>query len=289
MPDKDLVEQIVSCVGDLPAMPAIVAEVLKATDDPKSDIARISDAIQEDPAMTAKILRVSNSSYYGMKQYVGTLKLAAVILGVREIRNIVLGISVFEAIKSDKTDATLVQDIWDVSLKVASIAKKLGESMGLGLQGEEFISGLLCNIGKVVLLHNLGKVYPPILRECGNNWRALCNAELQELGCDHADLAMALATRWNLPQGLADALWLQYPRPDTPLTKASNPPLAAVLRISKMAVNDNFDSEEPLACLHDAEAWELLEKVKNPIPREQRRAFLHEQIQNLKEVPNLQM
>lgn len=287
MADAEVVERIVSCVGDLPAMPAIVAEVLKATDDPKSDIARISDVIQSDPAMTAKILRVSNSSYYGMKQYVGTLKLAAVILGVREIRNIVLGISVFESIKDDKMDAALVQDIWDASLKVAAIAKKLGESMGLGLQGEEFISGILCNIGKVVLLSNLKKIYPDILRKYGNDWQLLCREELQELGCDHADLAMALAVRWNLPQGLADALWLQYPRPETSLEKASSPSLAAVLRIAKAAVNDNFDSEEPLACLHDAEAWDILEQVKNPIPRDQRRNVLQELILGLKDLPSL--
>ena len=85
-------------VGDLPAMPAVVSEVLRITEDPKVDMQVVGRVIESDPAMAGKILKVSNSSYYGMKQFVGTLKMALVILGVREVRNIVLGISVFEAI-----------------------------------------------------------------------------------------------------------------------------------------------------------------------------------------------
>ena len=80
-------EKLLANVGDLPAMPEVVSEVLRLTDDPDTAMAQVSDVIQRDPALTAKILKVSNSPYYGMKQYVGTLKLAIVILGVREVRN----------------------------------------------------------------------------------------------------------------------------------------------------------------------------------------------------------
>lgn len=287
MPDADTVDRIVSCVGDLPAMPSIVAETLRLTDDPKTDIARISEIIQADPAMTAKILRVSNSPYYGMKQYVGTLKLAMVILGVREVRNIVLGISVFEVLSDGKSDSNTVRDIWDYSLKLAAVAKNLGSRLGLGLQGEEFITGLLSDMGKMVLLRTLGKVYATMLKENALSPTQLCLREMEEAGCTHADVAMALAIRWNLPQGLADALWRQYPREDLFLRDASDPGLAAVIRVSKAALLDDFSSDEPLTSLQDTEAWDVLAKARNPLPHEARRDLLFELIESLKDMPTL--
>jgi len=156
MSDKTEIARIVSRVGELPAMPAVVAEVLRVTDDPASDMSAVSAAIQSDPALTAKILRVSNSPYYGMKQYVGTLKLALVILGVREVRNIVLCISVFEAVRDSERHVAAVHEIWNGSLRVAGLAKSLSTQLGLVLQGEEFIAGLLTDIGKVALLRLRG-------------------------------------------------------------------------------------------------------------------------------------
>ena len=290
MPDKEVIERIVASVGDLPAMPAVVSEVLRMTDDPASDMAKVSSTIQADPAMTAKILRVSNSPYYGMKQYVGTLKLALVILGVREVRNIVLGISVFETLKDAKTDAKLVQDIWHHSLQVAGVAKNLGATMGLGLQGEEFITGLLSDIGKMVLLRQMGERYGKLLTKFQSDTTGLCQEELLEVGCTHADLAMALAAHWNLPQSLCDSLWYQYSCTceDRSLKGAVDPKLAAVVRIAKSAVYDDF-GQETLRCLEDAEAWEALRDVKNPIPEEKRREVLEGYVKEVKDAPQLNL
>lgn len=282
-----VVDEIVSRVGDLPAIPAVVAEVLRVTDDPNSDMTKVSAVVQADPALTAKILRVSNSSYYGMKQYVGTIKLALVILGVREVRNIVLGISVFDALQNIASGGDLLHEIWDNSLRVAAVAKHLGVSMGLGLQGEEFITGLLSDIGKMVMLRCIGVSYLEVLKANRTDPVALCKAELQEVGCDHADIAMALAVRWNLPQALADALWRQYPREGYSLKTAGDPKLAAVVRIAKRAAIDDFSAPGKPLCLSETEAWEELAKAKNPVPPEKRFAFLATFIEELKSAPRL--
>ena len=81
------IEEIITKLGELPAMPLVVSEVLNRTEDPTISLSEVSEIIQQDPALTAKILKVSNSPYYGMRQVVGTLKLALVILGVREIQH----------------------------------------------------------------------------------------------------------------------------------------------------------------------------------------------------------
>jgi HD-like signal output (HDOD) protein len=276
-------------VGDLPAMPAVVAEVLEMTGDPNSQMADVSRSLQSDPALTAKILRVSNSSYYGMKQYVGTLKLALVILGVREIRNIVLGISVFDTLRQKGADVNTATEIWRHSLRVAGIAKQLGNRIGLGLQGEEFIAGLLHDIGKMVFLCQVGSDYAKLYQKYKDAPEALYDAELVEYGFTNADAAMALASRWNLPQGLSDALWYQYPAQGRPLKDAHDPLLAALTRVAKCAGRDDFDIEDDqkLASLQDAEAWDVLLSAKRPVSPAERRGVLAEFVAEVDKAPEV--
>jgi HD-like signal output (HDOD) protein len=285
------VERVIACVGDLPAMPVVVAEVLELTQDPSSQMSDMSRIIQSDPALTAKILRVSNSSYYGMKQYVSTLKLALVILGVREIRNIVLGISVFETLRQQGADVNIAGEIWSHSLRVAGISKKLSEHMGLGGEGEEFICGLLHDIGKMVLLCQLGKDYEAIYRTHKGNQQGLYEAELMEFGFTNADAAMALASRWNLPKPMTEALWYQYPDPHRKLQDACAPRLAAVTRIAKRAGRDDFTDPDDLniTALLDTESWDVLAGVKRPIPPNQRREVLGRMVTEVNQAPDLML
>ena len=288
--DKEAtLERVVSMVGDLPAMPAVVAEVLEITDDPNSQMADVSRSLQSDPALTAKILRVSNSSYYGMKQYVGTLKLALVILGVREIRNIVLGVSVFETLRQKGADVNTATEIWRHSLRVAGIAKQLAAHIGLGLQGEEFIAGLLQDIGKMVLLCQMGPEYAKLYQKNKHFSDTLYDAELAEFGFTNADAAMALASRWNLPQGLGDALWYQYVTPGRQLKDAHDPLLAALTRIAKCAGRDDFNMEDDLmlTSLQDAEAWEVLQSAKRPVLPANRRGVLAEFVAEVDKAPEV--
>lgn len=282
-------ERVLAMVGDLPAMPAVVADVLRITENPAMEMVEASRVIQADPGLTAKILRISNSSYYGMKQYVGTLKLALVILGVREIRNIVIGITVFETLRQRGSAVETAQEIWSYSLRVAGVAKALGTEVGLGLQGEEFIAGLLHDIGKMVLLCQVGEDYARIYNDLRQDQSMLCEAERQEFGFTNADVAMALAVRWNLPQSLSDALWYQYPSPDHPLKDAKDPCLAAVVRIGRCAVRDDFSApnDMDIASLQDIEAWEALATAKRPVPPGDRRRFLAEALENMSKGPEI--
>lgn len=289
MPNSQKLEELISVVGELPAMPAVVSEVLRMTEDPKVEMGKVGKVIEGDPAMAAKILKVSNSSYYGMKQFVGTLKLALVILGVREVRNIVLGVSVFEAFKDSKTDMKLAQDIWDDSLRIAGLSKKLSGGLILGLQGEEFISGLLANIGRMIMLKQAPVEYGDLLRDLASEPAALCTAERETYGYTHADAASALAAHWSLPQPLADALWCQYADPARPLAGCAEPKLAAVVRIARAAVADNFANPEASPkCLRDDEAWGVLTThARNPVAPDLRRPTLQGFLFELDSMPQV--
>ena len=279
-------EPVIGVVGDLPALPAVVAEVLRVTEDPFSSTTDVSTIIQADPAMTAKVLRVSNSSYYGMKQYVGTLKLALVILGVREIRNIVLGISVFETMNEGAGEMKIAQDIWNRSLKTAGICKKMSMTMGLGLQGEEFIAGLLADIGIMGLLRkDTGGTYRSIYDSIGHDPQMLRQAELAQFQFTHADVSQAMASQWNLPQTLSDALGLQYPGPGKNLRAAKDPKLAAVLRVAK-ALDYHGEGDVRVAlAMEEAEAWAVLAEARKPISEVDRTAVMLGFVDELNSLP----
>ena len=286
----EAVEAVVACVGELPALPSVVVEVLQITDDPAVAVSQISDHVQRDPGITAKILKVSNSPYYGMKQHVGSLKLALVILGVREVRNIVLGISVLEQLQEPEfQDSIVMKDFWTHSVAVAALTKRLGTAFALGLQGEDFTSGLLHDMGKMVLYRQLGSAYQQVFIAAAGVSAKLCQLETETFGFDHADAAAALAIHWNLPVSLVDSLWCHHAAPHRPLDAANNARLAASVSIANLAAHDNFElpAEQCASCTIEP-AWSILASAKAPTDLHQRKDLLAGFCRELRQSPLLQ-
>lgn len=257
------VDKVLARIGELPAMPDVVAKVMKITEDPGVAVSDVSSLIEKDPALTAKLLKVSNSSYYGMRQVVGTLKLALVILGVKEVRNIVLGISVLDTMRDATTDRLLNKEgLWEHSTRVASLAKKLGTNLELSLQGEDFVAGLLHDIGKLVLWKQMQDEYEEVYVAAKEGNIPLHELEYEQFGFDHADAASAVAITWSLPESLSNALFAHHPRADRQLANTKDPKLSALIRIANLAAKEDFcaegvDASSLLSCT-ESEAWGIL-------------------------------
>jgi len=284
-------ETVVASVGDLPALPSVVAEVMQITNDPDATILQICECIQRDPALAVKILKVSNSPYYGMRQHVATLKLALVVLGVRQVRNIVLGVTVFENLSDHAQGQNWLRALWSHSVLVATLSKKLGAALALGLQGEDFVVGLLHDVGKVLLYKGLGTAYDRIIEASGSGHSdELCAIEHESLGFDHADVVAALATHWDLPVSLGDALWRHHALADQrPLAAAEDPRLAGLVRIANLAAHDDFSSGDAAECAScmEQEAWEAVASPKAPEDVAARFEFLSGFRNELTETPEL--
>ncbi len=287
MKPADSIDRVIEQVGDLPAIPEMAVEVLRMMDDPFVDMADVTEVIKRDPAMTAKILRVSNSPYYGMKQHVGTLKLALVILGVQEVRNIVLGVSVFDTLRDGMQTGLVPETFLRHSFLVGGLSRKLGATLRMGIQGEAFVCGLLHDIGKLVLLRQLKTLYAHVLKSTGGHTLKLCEAETAQYGFTHADAAAALAERWNFPKTLTDAIHFHHPRNGVSLASASDPQLAAIVRIANLATYDTFDTGDPsgFSAGADAEAWAILDQVSAPIEPADRLRVVSSLLEELKDSP----
>lgn len=280
--------RVISRVGDLPAMPEVVSDVLQITDTPETDMGAVSDRVQRDPALTAKILKISNSPYYGLKQSVGTLKLALVILGVREVRNIVLGISMIDTLRGGSSDPLLSRGFLKHAFNVGGTAKKIGSHLRLEFQGEDFISGLLHDIGKLVLWNCLADEYEAVYMEAESGEVSLVELEREAFGFDHTDAAAALATRWNLPEPLVDAVRMHHGSDRIKLSSATDPLLAAVVRLANIATHlaeqgDESGAGEPTQ--EELEAWQVLEAAPIKVAEEERRPLLFQIAQELADMP----
>ena len=254
------INAITSKIGDLPAVPEVVAEVIVLTDEPDSELTDVAQAIEKDPALAAKVLKVANSPYYGMRQVVGSLRLALVVLGIREVQNVVLGIGILDTLRLDRTKVLLdPTNFWDHSFKTGGLARRLTAHFDLAVHGEEFVAGLLHDIGKLVLWSQLADEYETVYRASMPASQILQDMERDAFGFDHADIGAALAKSWNMPETLVDAIAYHHDRDDLTLSDATDPQLAALVRIANLAMNEEQrDPQEVLeeVCADDI-AWEL--------------------------------
>jgi HD-like signal output (HDOD) protein len=276
MADSATLTKVIARIGDLPAIPGVVTRVMELTSDPNVAVSDVTRVIEKDPALAAKLLKVSNSSYYGMRQVVGTLKLALVILGVREVRNIVLGVSVLDTLRDGTTEILLSDHgLWRHSILVAGIAKKLGTHAQLSMQGEDFIAGLLHDIGKLVLWRHLNAEYRELYLRARRGSEPLHLMERDALGFDHADVAAALASAWNLPESLRSALLNHHDGPGRDLNTCKSPRLAALVRIANAAAHDDWERQSPEDLASCTEkAWAQLETDERSYPFRERRELL---------------
>ena len=278
----DPLAAIVERLGELPALPKTAAEVLRVTDDPMCDASDVARAIEQDPALAAKILQVSNSSYYGMRQFVGTLKLALVVLGVREVRNLVTGIAVFDVLGKGES-AVFHARLWDHSMMVGGIARALDVRLQAGVPGEAFLAGLVHDIGKLAIERREGSVYATMAHAQGLE---LCDEEREAFEFTHADVGAALAAHWGFPLPLIDAIRYHHPTAGGRLGEAREPALAALVRIANLVAYDLHatSADASLACAEE-EAWGLLAKVPCPVANDQRFVVLHEILTGLHAAP----
>src|SRR3954471_4793714 len=176
-------ERIRNC-PNLPSLPAIAVQVLELTQNHNVDIAEIARTISRDPALSGKILRTVNSSFYGRPQHVSTISHALVILGLQSVKTLVLGFSLLTSLSKDKPRGFKHLDYWKRSAYAASAARVLCSKLKSVQQEEAFLAALLQDIGMLVLDRVLGEEYGRVCASAGSH-AELRDRERQALQTDH--------------------------------------------------------------------------------------------------------
>jgi putative nucleotidyltransferase with HDIG domain len=200
-PTIDLAHDLV----DLPSLPAVVMELLGSIEQEDVDISVLAKKVSYDAALTAKTLRLANSSAYSLQVKVTTIQQAITFLGFQTTRNLITTAAVTGCFPSGRCTGFDDRAFWRHSIATAACARVLARRMRFN-QDYAFTAGLLHDIGRQVLVSCYPERYARVLALRTANDGALLDAERSELGVDHVDAGVALAELWNFSDTMRQAI-----------------------------------------------------------------------------------
>jgi putative nucleotidyltransferase with HDIG domain len=275
-------DQLLKEIRKLPPLPEAVARVCQLADDPECDIREIADVISLDETLTARLLRISNSAFYGLTHKVSSVRQAVMVLGLRGVRNLALGVAVVGLKgRGDHEPALDRNTFWRHSLSVAIGTRMLGQELRLKCDDESFVAGLLHDIGKVVFGEFLAEPYAKILRRAQAGEAPLYALERQELGIDHASLGREICRHWKIPVTLTRVVYEHHGSVSGPDGDGEDDNLLAVVRIANSLAKMSDAGADPDVLvapdfLNEMDRlemeWETAERVMRILPGEVARA-----------------
>lgn len=206
------VRRITDSIISLPTLPTVIAKMLDLVDNPKTSAGSLSSLIMQDQVLTARILKLANSSFYAFPRQISTVKLALVVLGFEAVKEMALSLSVLNSFKGENNKNFDTSQFWHHSLAVGACSRMLARGANHRLAGEAFVAGLLHDIGKLVLNQYLPEEFAEIQDRIWERNQPCEEAEQAVLGVTHAEVGAWLAERWNLPVTLVEAIrWHDHP------------------------------------------------------------------------------
>ena len=226
-------DRLVDRCGQLYSLPAVAMRVLELTESPAVDVRAIKECIENDPALTCKVLRVVNSSLFGLSREVTDLNQAIALLGINPLKLLVLGFSLpnelFVGINGD-----MLRRYWHHTLIKAVAAREISQTI-LGMPGDEaFIAGLLQDLGALVLLQELGENFARFFDAALARSTDIGETERATLEFDHATLSARLLARWKLPRALVTAVEAGQSRERIAALPPLERPTAQVLLLAEL-------------------------------------------------------
>src|SRR5438067_404853 len=237
---EELIKKIRGC-PTLPSLPAIAVQVLELAQKDHVDIAEIARVICKDPALSSKILRTVNSSFYGRANTISTISHALVLLGLQSVKTLVLGFSLVGHLTKAKTKGFRHVTYWRRSIYSATAARLLAGKLHIVQQEECFLGALLMDIGMLVLDQVLGEEYGNA-HDSAPSHQQLAELERKNFGLTHAEASGVLAEQWKLPPVLAAPMALHDHPKD--VTDPALKKLAEVVSLSGRCA-DVFVEEQP--------------------------------------------
>jgi putative nucleotidyltransferase with HDIG domain len=238
------VKRVVSNIRNLPTPPIVFHQMEKVINSPKATAAQVAAVLSEDPAMSVKVLKLTNSAFYGLSREVDSVKQAVVIVGLEAIKNLVLSAAVLDMFKGKLVDGEYHERFWRHSLATAVCASVLArrlKSRGVVDPDSAFSAGLLHDIGKMVIACFLPEEYALFKRERQTN-RSAPDYEIEEqvLGCNHAQIGGYLAAQWKLPARLGEAITFHH----HPQLNDREDPLVYLVYIADYLAQKTFCDQE---------------------------------------------
>lgn len=219
------IRERVKKIIQLPALSSVTIEIAQLLENPRTSAAQLGNVIATDQSLTAKVLKISNSPFYGFPKKISTIEFAIIILGFETLREIVMSVAMVNALQQESDEYFDAKIYWDHSISSAVIARRLARDVGYRISGEVFVAGLLHDMGISVLHKYFSDEFRTIIDLVKESDISYLEAEEKILGVTHAEIGGWLAERWNLPDTLVDAIKYHH----KPMKSERNPGMTVLI------------------------------------------------------------
>lgn len=197
--NEDYKKQVIQKIKILPTLPFVLDRIIQVMDDPKSSAADLKDTIIKDQSISAKILSLANSAFYGMPNKVTDLTRAIVVLGFNTVVDVAMSVSVTKIFGGDSSLEFDKKEFWTYSVSCAEAAKLVAEKINIRQAEYAYLLGLLHDLGKVILSNFFVEEYDEAVINAKLNNSSLTEEEINIFGFDHTEAARVLGLKWKLP------------------------------------------------------------------------------------------
>lgn len=205
---NDEIREIVSKLDHVPSIPTLYLELTQQLNTSETDLEDISNTISQDIGMTAQILKMVNSAYFGLPQPTSSIEKAISHLGIEMVKHLALSSGVFSQFNTRKLGGISIESLWNHSIQTASAAKGIAKSQNAGRQviEDSMAAGLLHDIGKLVLASSFPDKYENVGKSAQSKQVEWLVAEREAFGFDHAEVGGYLLGLWGLPSPIVEAV-----------------------------------------------------------------------------------
>jgi putative nucleotidyltransferase with HDIG domain len=204
-------KEIFKRLNNLPTLPNIARSLLQMTVEENVQVDDVVRLVEADPASTARLLRIVNSSYSGLNGKVTSINRAVVLLGFNGIRNALLSVQIFNIFGKDARDKnSVIFELWKHALAVACASELVAENTGGILPEDAFTAGLLHDIGKIALYFVAPDEYRQVVALVTDEGLEISDAEKRIFKMNHATAGRFLAEKWGLPEALAQSIYTHH-------------------------------------------------------------------------------
>lgn len=251
------IERIIDSIDKLPTLPIIYTKLTNILDQPNAAINKIANVISEDQTIAAKVLKIVNSVFYGFPNKIASLQRAVVILGLKEIKNLVLATSILKMFGQQKSGHELdMKSFWKHSTGCAISAKVLAEVAYLRNPEDVFTGGLLHDIGKLIHALHLPQEFSSVMSNIEDTGMPIIESEKNILGFTHAQTGGILAEKWGFPEEAINMITEHHlDHGSSNLTKEVAAVHIGNILCIALSLGSGGEKRVPIA---NQEAWEIL-------------------------------
>lgn len=190
--------------------PHVYVKLKKTLDDPRSSFKEFSSIIGHDPSLSARLLKIVNSAFYGMEGEIETITHALGIIGTEQLTQLVLATSVTKQFTGIPENLVSMDLFWRHSIACGVTAKIIADWVGERNLENYFLAGMLHDIGSLIVYKKFSSASEKILKRCKENKECLFNVELEIFGVSHAKVGGKLLKGWGLPMSLCEPVYFHH-------------------------------------------------------------------------------